>query len=144
MERELVKRSWCSWSTWLKCTECNFFCSPTATLVERGCCRVRIWLLMFITPEDLFWSGAVYWWVQRSEIFIVGCLCTVMFTAAWSWRGNVLSFINLSLQRGERAKVERKLESLVITEVDLNWNSHTRTPSVCDVACELFRHMYNK
>lgn len=74
----------------------------------------------------------------------VGCLCTVMFTPACSWRGNVLSFINLRLQRGERAKVERKLESLVISEVDLNSNSQTCKPSVFDVACELFRHMYSK
>ena len=48
---------------------------------------------------------------------IVRCLCSVMLTVDWSWRGNVLYFMNVMKQRGDGKKVEREPESLLSATV---------------------------
>ena len=43
-------------------------------------------------------------WLQRWFVEVtstVGCLCSVMLTVELSWRGNVLYFLNVTLQRGK-------------------------------------------
>ena len=45
----------------------------------------------------------------RSWPLFFGYFCTVMLTVDWSWRGNVLDFVSLALQKRE----ERKPECLV-------------------------------
>ena len=43
-----------------------------------------------------------------------------MLTAEWSWKGNVLYFMNVTLQRGEREpEPEPEPESLLSAEIEL-------------------------
>ena len=39
-----------------------------------------------------------------AAVMLSGCLCRVMLTADWSWRGNVLYFMNVTLRRGDGEK----------------------------------------
>ena len=56
---------------------------------------------------------------------IVRCLHPVMSAADWSWRRNVLYFMNVTLQRGEWGKMREKRNLwwvLNLVRVHHNWN----------------------
>ena len=102
-------------------------------------------------PEShqiLLWSGAIYRREESSEMtfellglkrgFVftpvyqpeqwsaevtstVGCLCSALLTADWSWRGIALYFMNVMLQRGELGKKrENHSPCWVLSSVHIN------------------------
>ena len=75
---------------------------------------------------------------------IIGCFCSVLSTADWSWRGNVLYFMNVTLQRGER-EPEPEPESLLSAEFSQSWldSNQTLSYNILTVWGELNNRMSN-
>ena len=77
-------------------------------------------------------------WLQQWHMnvtSVVGWLCSVIFTADWSWSGNVHYLMNIMLQRGEREP--ESLQSSVRgwpEYTDTHTHTHTLSVWCCSLA----------
>ena len=83
--------------------------------------RAQRWFGTFEIKKWIYVHSGLTTWLQEwsaEYTSIAECLCSVMLTADCSWRGNVLYFMNVTLQRGEGKK---KRKCWVHSEVGVQW-----------------------